>query len=697
MTAVARTRLLCAIVALCFAGPVAADPLADLLPPQTRQLEKRSLIGGDMNEKMYYRGDRGRPGAAFSPDGKLLAVGNPYTGLVVWDLASGRNSGSLTGNERGEGVTVAFAPDGKHLLTVNWSGGRRGESYPVTLWDAKKREKVRSLDEDVNDTLFFSAAFTPDGKTVALAGGFNRRGAGNAGVHFWDVGTGDEVRRLDGIVPADPTRRMSGVVQSMAFAPDGRTLALLADGRLTLVELATNKVRTTISVGTAPDQRQEQMNEFPVGAVAFAPDGRTLAVGCADGTVRRFELRSGRELPPLTGHGNGVIALCFTADGKTLQSLGADQKLFVWAADANRDWRPKSIPLDEKALERLWDTLRSDDALDLYGSAQLFGASPGPTVAFLRKHLTPVPEGDSARIEKLVADLGKEYNERKRAVIELRKIGAAALPALRQVAERGEDDMARRLLWEFESLAPPREHFRAVRALEVLERIDSDDARSLLAALAKGAPQAPFTIEAKAALERTTKGSGGLGATAKLEALWENLGGDDSATAFQAARRRPARRGAVPERSPARAGGQRRVRQRPEARRQAARRPGQRGLRDARQGGQGPEVARQARGAGAAQSGRRQPVRRAEAAAGGNASGDRPRHAIRRGAARRPHPGGAGVDRHAGGAQGSRGGGEGGARAVAARGGGGRAEAAGGVTERSCQEPSRLFPLRKGS
>ncbi len=528
MTAVARTRLLCAIVALCFAGPVAADPLADLLPPQTRQLEKRSLIGGDMNEKMYYRGDRGRPGAAFSPDGKLLAVGNPYTGLVVWDLASGRNSGSLTGNERGEGVTVAFAPDGKHLLTVNWSGGRRGESYPVTLWDAKKREKVRSLDEDVNDTLFFSAAFTPDGKTVALAGGFNRRGAGNAGVHFWDVGTGDEVRRLDGIVPADPTRRMSGVVQSMAFAPDGRTLALLADGRLTLVELATNKVRTTISVGTAPDQRQEQMNEFPVGAVAFAPDGRTLAVGCADGTVRRFELRSGRELPPLTGHGNGVIALCFTADGKTLQSLGADQKLFVWAADANRDWRPKSIPLDEKALERLWDTLRSDDALDLYGSAQLFGASPGPTVAFLRKHLTPVPEGDSARIEKLVADLGKEYNERKRAVIELRKIGAAALPALRQVAERGEDDMARRLLWEFESLAPPREHFRAVRALEVLERIDSDDARSLLAALAKGAPQAPFTIEAKAALERTTKGSGGLGATAKLEALWENAARPDA-------------------------------------------------------------------------------------------------------------------------------------------------------------------------
>ena len=547
MTAVARTRFLCAFVILCVAGRGKADPVADLLPLPARQLEKRTLLSGDANERMYYRGDRGRTGAAFAPDGKRLAVASPFGGLVVWDLLAGRNSGPLGASEgRGEGSALAFAPDGKHLLVVNWSGGRRGEGCPVTLWDAVKREKVRSLDEDANDTMFFSAAFSPDGKTVALAGGMNRRRGGVvAGVHFWDVATGDEIRRLDNIVPVDATRRMSGMVPSLAYAPDGRTLALLADGKLILVELATNKVRMTVTVGPAPDQRQEQMNEIPVGAVAFSPDGRTLAVGGSDGTLRRFEVRSGRELPPLTGHAVGIVGLGYTADGKTLQSLGADQKLFVWAADANHDWRPRTIPPEEKTLERLWDTLRTDDALDLYGCSQLLSASPGPTVAFLRKRLAPAPAGDTARIEKLVADLSKEYNDRKRAIVELRKIGAAAIPALRQAMERG-DDGSRRLLWELESLAPPREQVRAVRALEILERIGTDDARAFLGELAKGATDAPFTAEAKAALERSTKGAGPLGATAKLETLWDSLAGDDSASAFQAARFLAAHPDAVP-------------------------------------------------------------------------------------------------------------------------------------------------------
>jgi len=50
---------------------------------------------------------------------------------------------------------------------------------------------------------------------------------------------------------------MSGIVTSMAYAPDGRTLALLSDGKVILLELATSKVRTQIVVGPASDPRQE--------------------------------------------------------------------------------------------------------------------------------------------------------------------------------------------------------------------------------------------------------------------------------------------------------------------------------------------------------------------------------------------------------------------------------------------------------
>jgi hypothetical protein len=536
MTAVARTRFLCAIIVLSAVGPVAADPITDLLPPPARQLEKRALGNADM-ERMYYRGDRSRPGAAFSPDGKRLAVSHPYTGLVIWDLAAGRNVGPLGTPNHSEGMTIAFAPDGKHLLTVNWANGRYGASCPVTLWDANRRERVRSLDEDVNDTLFLAAAFAPDGKTLALAGGYSRRGV-NAGLHFWDVASGDELRRLDGVIPADPNRKSgASPVLALSYAPDGRTLALFADGKVLLIETATYKVRAQMIVAPPLDPRAEQMNELPVGAVAFSPDGRTLAVGLQDGTVRRFDIPTGRELPPLTGHSAGVVALAFAADGKTLSTFGVDQKLYVWSADVNRDWRPRTPPADQQSLERLWDTLRSDDALDLYGCTQLLAAVPDRTVLFLRARLTAAPVGNSAHIEKVVADLQKpDYNLRKRAVVELRKIGPVAVPALRQAANQTGDDLLRRLLFEFESQAPPREQVRAVRALELLERIATEDARKLLAELAKGAPEAALTVEAKAALERVTKGSGGVGGNAKLETLWETLAGDDSVSAFQAER-----------------------------------------------------------------------------------------------------------------------------------------------------------------
>jgi hypothetical protein len=552
MTAAARAGLLCAVL-LPAVNLAAADPLTDLLPPPVRQTDKRTIGGGgDVNDRMYYfdkRGGAGRAGAAFSPDGKYLALANPYAGTILWDVAAGRNLGTVGSGDRGEGSTVAFAPDGKRFVTVGWAAGRHS-GFPVTLWDAKKREKIRSLDEDVNDTLFFSAAFSPDGKTLLLGGGMTRRGGGNASLHFWDAETGDEIRRLDGVVIADPARRQSSILQALAWSPDGRTIAVLADGKVVLVETATSKVRSQFSAGTpAQDMRVEMMmmrgEWFAGGAVAFSPDGRILAVGGGDGTVRRFDVRSGRELPPLVGHANSIAALCFTPDGKSLLSLGIDQKLFTWPADVNRDWRPKTTPLTEPALERLWDTLRNDDPLDLYGCTQVLTASPGPVVAFLRKRLTPVPRGDTARIDKLVGDLSKEYNDRKKAARELREIGPAALPALRQAADGAQDDLARRLLVEIESVAQPREQTRALRALEVLERIASDDARALLGELAKGAEEAPFTVEAKAALERAGKVTA-AGPAPKVEALWEQLGSDDGARAFEATRQLAARAETLP-------------------------------------------------------------------------------------------------------------------------------------------------------
>jgi hypothetical protein len=282
-----------------------------------------------------------------------------------------------------------------------------------------------------------------------------------------------------------------------------------------------------------------------VGALAFSPEGRTLAVGCSDGAIRRFDLRTGSELTPLPGHSGSVVALCCTPDGKSIHSYGLDGQFYVWRADSGRDWKPKAGPLSDAAVEALWDVLRSDDPGDLFGAVHALAANPRQSVPFLAKHLAAVPKGDAERIDHLLEDVQKgDYNARKRAVIELRKIGAAAAPALRRSQEKGYDELLRRLQFEFENLPASPEQVRSVRTLPVLERIGDAGARKLLEELAGGSPEAALTIQAKAALDRLGKAEPAT-AEPSPETLWEALAGEDSPAAYRAVRALANRHGAA--------------------------------------------------------------------------------------------------------------------------------------------------------
>ena len=120
-------------------------------------------------------------------------------------------------------------------------------------------------------------------------------------------------------------------VSSLTFSPDGKSLLSVGWGEASL---------STVRLWDAADGKEKwSVNQRFASCAAFAPDGRTIAVGSGVGVVHLWQAETGQELCKWTGDQGPVTAVAFTRDGKRLFTAGGSGKLHLWDATNGKEIR----------------------------------------------------------------------------------------------------------------------------------------------------------------------------------------------------------------------------------------------------------------------------------------------------------------------------------------------------------------------
>jgi WD40 repeat protein len=286
--------------------------------------------------------------------------------------------GTTRWRHAGAGTAIAYAPDGKSVVTGGWHG-------VLKVWDVTNGKELRRI--AVKEKSIKAMVFSPDGSKLAVAGA-----QGRVAIH--EFSTGKEIRGY---------YWTSSPLLALAFSPDGKLLASAGkEATINLFDMATMK-----------QVRNIEGHQKDIGGLAFSPDGKALASASVDGTVRIWDVASGKELYRIRDEQTEHHCVAFNADGTILATGGEkdvpeigrlEGQIQLWStASLVERLKQPPTPLKIKMLIAQLDS--KGFAERQKASQELLGLGPLAENA-LKDHLTSKPPLEVARrIEELLEKL----------------------------------------------------------------------------------------------------------------------------------------------------------------------------------------------------------------------------------------------------------------------------------------------------
>lgn len=342
----------------------------------------------------------------FEQEKPMVAFARSDSAIYVAD--SGRVlKVSLSGREAKLGHELDAYPSGVRQLAVSaddamLAAATAGEKPKLLLGNADKVNATIALPAPA-----LSLAIHPAKKAVAVIG---RDGL----LRVWDPAGGDKAPELW------KARVARSLQAHVAYSPDGERIAVTSVVRVGVFDAKTGAVVANF---------ERQWEDGPYSRVAFTPDSRLLIAGTrgTTGAVIVWELATNSVVKRFEGARGSIAHLGIGPDGRTLNTIGADDNALLWDLSGRRG---QPAPT-EKQLKSAWELLGAVDAEIAWPAVEVLRAGGDAALPIVKEGISEAATA-LQKIDRLIGELGsKEFAVRDAASKDLTRIGAPVLAALK--------------------------------------------------------------------------------------------------------------------------------------------------------------------------------------------------------------------------------------------------------------------------